>query len=101
MKSEVKAWDLRQRVREEEVGPQFRFQSRLQIERLQDTCSKDTSMNFEAVELTNASLKAHLKNYYKSGETQKQASYQPPNNRLSHLGNNVHFSPKALLSTLH
>lgn len=44
---EHKNWSLRQRDRKKEIGPEFRFSTNLQIERLIDSLNKDTNKYFD------------------------------------------------------
>lgn len=52
-KPEHMCWDLRNRDRSKEIGPQFRFNNTIQVERVMDKLSYDTGKYFDNREVMN------------------------------------------------
>ena len=77
-KPEWKAWDLRPRNKNREIGPSMRFNSHLQAERMMDNFTKNTMTYFMPREVTGDGFRKdtherQVKSYIKNGQ------YEIPN----------------------
>ena len=50
-KSQIKAWNMRPRIKEKEIGPNFRFAQKNQMERIYDTVVNRKSSLFRDEEI--------------------------------------------------
>ena len=71
-KPEHKNWDMRVRTRSNEIGPEFRFNSTLQMQRIMDTLQHDTGHWYEINEVNGKNSGFNndmaLKEYVRSGQ---------------------------------
>lgn len=66
-KIEVKAWNLRPRSKEMEIGPDMKYKSKLQIERIYDELIMRKSPVFEDKLLTDHKVHTQVRKYLESG----------------------------------
>lgn len=65
---EHRNWRMRERCRSKEIGPEFRFNSHLQTERVMTSLQKETGCNFTQEEIVRQkSTQRAMDRYIKSG----------------------------------
>ncbi|CDW72407.1 UNKNOWN [Stylonychia lemnae] len=104
-KIEKFAWQMRPRSKDKEIGPELRFNPRLQMERIYDSINNRKSPIFEEVNLTDHQLHQQVREFVKSGNVRHQsfnASNGQQQFRDSKLGfNNFFGNPQHIMNQLH
>ena len=65
--TEVRAWNLRPRSKDQEIGPEVRFKSKLQMERIYDHLTSSISPYFTDHAMTKPEVQEQMKTFNKSG----------------------------------
>ena len=106
-KAAVQAWNMRPRDKRLEIGPQFRFTHRTQLQRMHDDLSNQIHNEFVDYECVAPTLAEEVKNFVHSGkyqfvnEPQFQCSAHQSTSHRSKLSNTLLFKPRELLGTMH
>ena len=103
----VKAWNMRPRDKKKEIGPRFRFNHKIQMERLHHDLQHEVKQQFERNQLASGDTVAQMQKIVRDGEAalvNKEAfmkAIYPSSVRDSKLGNLVFHQPKDLMPTIH
>jgi len=101
--SETKAWNLRPRSKDLEVGPTVRHKPILQMERVYDKITSEMPRQFQNKHLAKPQAHSQLRSFLRSGDKQYfLKKVVPSTTRESKLGNNVCVvQPQHVLGELH
>ena len=70
--TEVRAWNLRPRSKDLEIGPTVRFKPKVQMERIYDQLTSQVSPTFIDKAVSNKAVHDQISGFVKSGDRQYQ-----------------------------
>lgn len=109
----VRAWNMRPRNKPQEIGPQFRFDNRTQLQRVKQSLCTQITNEFSLNECTSPMIEKKIKKFIQSGDyghIQKTSKSKQKSDKILLFPNDkddermqkpLLFNPKQMLGGLH